>query len=167
MLATGTGLAYSSALGRLLDGLSALLGVCTRTTYEGQAPMELEAILDTATSCQSEAVPASGSGLIIDWTELIHAVLAAHPQIRVAAAMVHRWVANAFLSRARQHPALASTGLLLATGGCLQNAYLADLLRAASGSTGIRLLTPRDIPPGDGGLALGVLRVAQALINRE
>ncbi len=167
MLASGTGLVYSSALGRLLDGVSALLGLCTRTTYEGQAPMELEAVLPSDTTIDLESLLPSATGQLVDWTFLIRAILKSPQDIRRASLLTHAWAADAFLARALNHPTLANGGLLLATGGCLQNSRLAHLLRASCKQAGLRLLTPRDIPPGDGGLALGVLRVAQELILKD
>ena len=48
MLLQRTAVVPSSALGRLFDGVAALLGVTLVTTYEGQGPMELEALASQA-----------------------------------------------------------------------------------------------------------------------
>jgi hydrogenase maturation protein HypF len=50
------------------------------------------------------------------------------------------------------------------TGGCFQNARLAEgLLRGLSGDFQVYL--PGEIPPGDGGLALGQAVVADATLG--
>jgi len=50
------------------------------------------------------------------------------------------------------------------TGGCFQNARLAEgLLRGLSGD--FRVYLPGEIPPGDGGLALGQAVVADATLG--
>jgi hydrogenase maturation protein HypF len=47
------------------------------------------------------------------------------------------------------------------TGGCFQNALLAE--RVLDGLPGLRVLLHRQVPPGDGGLALGQAVAADAL----
>ncbi|MBN2083497.1 carbamoyltransferase HypF [bacterium] len=168
MLGSRTATAPSSALGRLLDGLAALLGICLRTTYEGQAPMELEALLSTTPEPPDQSVPPVVHADSIDWAPLVRAILAADAA-RVDpgrwAWIVHKWVAEAFMQAVAGHPAAARTGRILATGGCLQNATLRRLWREACQQAGWALLTPRDIPAGDGGLALGMLKVAQVKLS--
>jgi hydrogenase maturation protein HypF len=60
--------------------------------------------------------------------------------------------------------AAARTGLLpvVLTGGCFQNARLAeDVCAALAGD--FQVYTHEQVPPGDGGLALGQAVVANAL----
>jgi hydrogenase maturation protein HypF len=53
------------------------------------------------------------------------------------------------------------------TGGCFQNVLLVDLARARLESAGFVVLTHREIPPNDGGLALGQAVIAAVQLGRE
>jgi hydrogenase maturation protein HypF len=98
--------------------------------------------------------------------------------VRALSADLARGAAPAAIS-ARFHETLAAAGgelvrrelrrggrrPLLLSGGCFQNARLAEsLLARLAGSCEVEL--PREVPPGDGGLALGQLAVADAWIRR-
>jgi hydrogenase maturation protein HypF len=50
---------------------------------------------------------------------------------------------------------------VVASGGCFQNAMLAERVRAALAGFDVRL--HREVPPGDGGIALGQVVVADAV----
>jgi hydrogenase maturation protein HypF len=49
------------------------------------------------------------------------------------------------------------------TGGCFQNARLTETLLTAGGELAIH--APGDVPPGDGGIALGQALVADAIVS--
>jgi hydrogenase maturation protein HypF len=162
LIRSGQQCAPSTALGRLFDGVAALLGLTLRTTYEGQAPMELEALPDT-NECNSilpyiAMEPLDG---MIDWRPLIRQMLNEHYAPAQASWILHRWVVEAFIRALLASGRISAPGQLLASGGCMQNARLKRLLEAACAKLGIKLITHREIPAGDGGLALGILRVAQ------
>jgi hydrogenase maturation protein HypF len=167
MLRSGTGVVQSTALGRLFDGVAGLLGITLHTTYEGQAPMELEALLDrdwlTAGSRAAELAAVPGCAEL-DWRALVRGlVCVGNP--RTASALLHAWIVEAFLAAvARALP--GTPAVLAASGGCLQNNALVEALRTRCAAASTRLVTHREIPPNDGGLALGVLRVAQAQLSR-
>jgi len=74
---------------------------------------------------------------------------------------------------ARFHNALAELALAIATrqghdrvaltGGCFQNALLSERVRARLLQAGFKVYTHREVPPGDGGIALGQLIIAARL----
>ena len=63
-LETGLGCVATSSMGRLFDAASSLAGVCQESTYEGQAAMEFEAILDP--SAPGAYAFGLGDGCVID-----------------------------------------------------------------------------------------------------
>jgi hydrogenase maturation protein HypF len=162
MLAAGVNLAPSSALGRLFDGIAALLGVTLRATYEAQAPMELEALLSCGPDPGApEALPVVEGG-VVDWAPFIQALARDPGDTAGWAWRFHHWVAQAFLASLAVDARAAGSSRVLASGGCMLNNTLRRLLRQGCAARGLSLVVHRDVPPGDGGLSLGVLRVAQA-----
>jgi hydrogenase maturation protein HypF len=61
-----------------------------------------------------------------------------------------------------------SSGMLpvVLTGGCFQNPWLAERLSGALASQ-LTVHLHRDVPPGDGGLALGQAVIAAAIARRS
>ena len=156
----------SSSLGRLLDGLAALLGITMQSTYEGQAPMELEAAARRSVSSDphhQRPVETENAGCIeIDWRPLVAAIAREPGHVAGWASAIHTWIAHAFASYALPAVAARRGKRLLATGGCLQNTLLQELLANACSRCGVELVLHREIPANDGGLALGVLHAIRA-----
>ncbi|TGB18655.1 carbamoyltransferase HypF [Streptomyces palmae] len=171
-LERGLGCVPTSSMGRLFDAISSLAGVCHRADYEAQAAVELEAAARTAWSERTGAYrftlrtagrPGAARATVLETAPVLRAVIAdlrgAVPTA-VIAARFHRAVAAAVTEvcvRVHRETGVRAVAL---TGGVFANALLdqecADLLAAA----GLEVLRHREVPPGDGGLALGQLMVA-------
>ena len=156
----------TTAVGRLFDGAAALLGLCQRATYEGQAPMLLEA----ACTGPGEAIPLplarNAQGLWqTDWSPLISEVLVQERAPGERAANFHASLAQALAEQAlriRESRAVGRVGLC---GGVFQNRWLVeraeDLLREA----GFRVCLAQQIPANDGGISFGqVIDVGAVLV---
>ncbi|MFO0804299.1 MAG: carbamoyltransferase HypF [Gemmataceae bacterium] len=156
----------TSSVGRLFDAVSALVGVCTRATYEGQAAIELEACCDLADRTAYEFAIQSGSTLMIDARPVIREIVVdlrrsvAHSAI---AARFHRGLSRAVVEVCRllrERSGLAAVGL---TGGAFQNATLTTLLLEQLSAGGFEVFIHRQVPPNDGGLSLGQALLAGAV----
>jgi len=176
MLARGTGVPRASGLGRLFDAVSVLAGVCAENTYEGQAAVELEAVAhqardDAAPYTFSIGGPAGdGGGWVIDTRPLVREVVAdaqAGASAAGISARFHASVAAMLLESARR--ARQETGLerVALSGGCFANALLVERLAPGLESEGFQVYAHRDVPPGDGGVALGQAYVAAARLRGE
>ncbi|MCA9892629.1 MAG: carbamoyltransferase HypF, partial [Anaerolineae bacterium] len=145
----------TSSMGRLFDAVASLLGICQVATYEGQAAIELEAVVDPQAEGSYPLVQTSDD---IDPTPLLQALLAdiraGVPQGIIAGRFhnsIAAMIAEVCLQIAQQ------TGLrdIVLTGGVFQNTTLltkaVPLLEAAH----LNVYTHRRVPPNDGGLALG------------
>ena len=125
----------------------------TVCTYEGQAAIELEALCD---SSERGAYP-FGPGL--DARPAIFALVTdvtAGVGAPVVSARFHRGLAEATAAAVRD----VGLETVVLSGGVFQNQRLLALTRAAL--AGFDVLTPRLLPPNDGGIAYGQAAVAAA-----
>jgi hydrogenase maturation protein HypF len=153
-------------MGRLFDAVSSLAGVCHRAGYEAQAAMELEAAALEARDADAAAYPfdVTGTGVLAcDPAPMLGALLADRRRgtpAPVLAARFHRGVARAVAGlchRARAASGLATVAL---TGGVFANGLLEQECTALLAGDGFTVLRHGEVPPNDGGLALGQLMVA-------
>lgn len=178
MLAAHTNSPLASSAARLFDAVAAACGICfDRIGHEGQAAMALEACLDAATlelEHDDKAYPFAidtGDGARLPhlspapmWPALLddqrHAVPAA-----VVSARFHKGLAIAIVRMVQQLRA-AHGGDTLHTvalsGGVFQNRILLEQLVRRLEDAGLAVLTHRQVPSNDGGLALGQAAVAAA-----
>jgi hydrogenase maturation protein HypF len=172
MLQTGTGCTPTTSIGRLFDAIASLLDVRQDVDYEGQAAIELESLA----SC---APPASDSDCRawsprVDWDGDV-VILDPRPTVATAVAAVRSGLGTAAAAR-RFHDGLAScvteaavgvrarTGVETVglTGGVFSNAVLTTACQGRLRAEGFTVLVHEQVPPNDGGLALGQVAVAAA-----
>ncbi len=169
MLARGVNAPLTSSAGRLFDAIAALLGLCQRASFEGEAAMALEAAAQEASAGANLADPAilPGDGpLIVDWRPLLSSLLAASDTGTPTAALAegcHAALARAIVAVARRSRARR----VLLTGGCFQNARLTELAMAGLRAAGIEPFCHRQVPPNDGGLAVGQIAFAARPLLEE
>jgi len=152
----------TTSLGRAFDAAAALAGVRLVQQYEGQAAMELEALVGR---------PRVGDGLwrIVEGCLVLRPLFATlideNLRGREAAELFHgtliaaldAWIADAAAARSLTQIALG--------GGCLMNRVLADGLAAALRARGLAVFLPRAAPANDGGVSLGQAAFAHALLR--
>ncbi|MFF4802974.1 carbamoyltransferase HypF [Streptomyces sp. NPDC001351] len=162
-LTRGLACVATSSMGRLFDAVSSLLGVCHRAGYEAQAALELEAAAASARDVGTSAYTFGiGSGLC-DPAPVLRALVAdlrRGTPVPLLAARFHRGVARAVLEicrRARRDTGLATVAL---SGGVFANALLEEECTRLLAEDGFAVLRHGEVPPNDGGLALGQLVVA-------
>ncbi len=154
----------TSSLGRVFDAAAGLLGVCTHAQYEGQAAMRLEALAAAAggddamlSDLPRAAIDADG---VLDLRPLLAEAATADEAAR-AAARFHAALADALarwlVAACRTHGVDTVAG----AGGCFLNRVLTTRLRMRLAEAGLQLLEAQQLPPNDGGLALGQAWVAQ------
>ncbi|MDD9943827.1 MAG: carbamoyltransferase HypF [Myxococcales bacterium] len=160
-LARGGHAPATSSAGRLFDAVAALLGVCLRSDYEGEAACRLEFLARGARGAPT-AYPfalepdASAGGLRVDWGPMIEALLADQAQgvdAASCAARFHAGLAEA-IARVADHFGCSIVAL---TGGCFQNPTLLEGAVRVLRAQGRHAIWNREIPPNDGGLAAGQL----------
>ncbi len=180
MLAKDINTPRASGAGRYFDAFGAL-GLARRTSrFEAQLPMAWEQIAwmnpGRALRPYPFAIDMESRPWRIDLRPMTRAVVhelaaqgqeAAGPEI---ASRFHDTMAMAFAEtvrevarrRRREHVPV------VLTGGCFMNARLTEaLVRALGESNVMRPVVHREVPPGDGGVALGQLAIAAAWASRH
>jgi len=150
----------TSSMGRLFDAVAALCGLGEETTFEGQAAMKLEFAAEEAVA-ESYSIPlrASASGLAADWEPMIRQILDERQRGEPAgpiSARFHNGLAQLAVELARK----ADCDHVVLTGGCFQNTLLTWRVRQRLLESGCTVYSHQQVPPGDGGIALGQIFVA-------
>jgi len=162
MLARGLNSPPTSSVGRWFDAAAGLLGVREICTYEGQAAMELEALAEE----HGPAAPLDGACQIgadgtLDLLPLL-AHLAVQRDSAYGAALFHSTLAAGLAAWVRAASERTGVSNVALGGGCFMNRILAADLRARLEAAGLTVFEARQVPPSDGGLALGQAAVALA-----
>ncbi len=134
----------TSSVGRLFDAVAALSGVCTRSTFEGEAAMRLEALAEPGAT----PYPVLVTRTEIDWRPTLAAMAR---DLEDVASRFHATLVDAIARTTELHGAR----LVALGGGVFQNARLTEDVSATLQARGVEVLLPERVPPNDGGLALG------------
>ena len=153
----------TSSVGRLFDAVSALVGLRQQASFEGQAAMDLEFALEgleTDEQYEFKMIELE-KPFVIDWALMIQGVLEdlGHkvPRGKISAKF-HNTLVETIISVAKR---LGETQVVL-TGGCFQNKYLMERAVHRLRQENLQPHWHQQIPPNDGGIALGqVLAAAQ------
>ncbi len=159
VLAANPACPTTSSMGRLFDAAAALLGMCLHQSYEGQAAMELEALVRTPRRL------AGGyriDGQVLDFTPLLAALLEPGLSPREGAELFHGTLVAGLTDWIVTFAALTGHTDIALGGGCLMNRVLAEGLVIALSNAGLNPWLPRAVPANDGGLSLGQAAIARA-----
>jgi hydrogenase maturation protein HypF len=147
----------TSSLGRVLDAVSSFLGICQVRTYEGEPAMKLEAAARNGKLLDLE-IPIINNEIdtirlfkwLIENTDKRINDLAYTVQYRLGESLVK---AALKLNPSR----------IFVSGGAAVNEYI--LRGIIDNAEGVEVLTPRRVPAGDGGIALGQVAYVGLLSN--
>ncbi|NJN48230.1 MAG: carbamoyltransferase HypF, partial [Candidatus Competibacteraceae bacterium] len=149
----------SSAAGRLCDAAAALIMGIHQCSFEGQGPMQLEALADGCRDCDdSIEMPLSldeAKVLRWDWSVLLPLLTDQHASPAYRAAVFHNSLADVAIQQAlsiREQYPFTAVGL---TGGVFQNRWLAERIVTRLSERGIPVYLPAKTPCNDGGLSFG------------
>ncbi|NCC50975.1 MAG: carbamoyltransferase HypF [Spartobacteria bacterium] len=152
------------AAGRLFDAFSVLLGLAPPDiTYEGQAAIRLEACAETCPDKRKRAtlpfdMYEKNDMLHIDWSPLFASYADTIPRASDRAALAwrfHQTVATAALRMIEYALARTPVRDVVLSGGVFMNRILTVLLSTRLKKAGLRVFCHQNVPPNDGGIALG------------
>lgn len=164
----------SSSVGRLFDAAAALCGVCTNASFEGEAPMRLEACASDLTADGAcidggpAALPLTADAQGVwrsDWAPLLTMLADTTEPVSRRAARFHLSLAEALVAQAKQlhtDTGIRTVGL---TGGVFQNRLLTETAVRALATAGFSVRLPQRIPMNDAGLSFG--QVIEFLYRRQ
>jgi hydrogenase maturation protein HypF len=150
----------TTSCGRVLDAVSALLGVCGVRSYEGEPAMKLEsAALAGRDVLQLEP---QISGNILSTSYLIRVIYENLDKVSVPdlAYSVHAYLARGLAALAIEQSAVQGTRNVGFTGGAACNQILAEVIRQEIKTAGLKFFVHEQVPTGDGGVSFGQAIVA-------
>ena len=162
MLAHGINTVETSSCGRLFDAVASLIGLRQETNFEGQAAIELETI---AAEDVAESYPFAIQSGDVDFRQAIEHIVA---EVRagvpppVIAARFHNAVAEAIVEVCRRMRVDEKLNRVCLSGGTFQNMKLLTRTLAGLRKLDFEVFIHSQVPPNDGGIALG-----QAVIATE
>jgi hydrogenase maturation protein HypF len=174
----------TTSVGRLFDGIAALVGLQQQVSFEGQAAMAMEFAADTTIleaysvdmkdrigsmwtdtgrsySLISDSRP---SAIELDWQPLVEAVLADLSQ-GVEKGIIAMRFHNALVDSIVQVAQRIGEKNVALSGGCFQNRLLTERAADKLTQAGLRVLMHRRVPPNDGCISLGQVVVAAAKLK--
>ena len=165
MAARGVNAPPTSSLGRLFDGIAALMDLRHTVSFEGQAAVALEMVSDPGETGAYETAWSSGEIRRIEVSPIVRGVVEDRLS-GVAPAVIGRRFHNTLV---RLFTRLAGeirkdTGLtrVVLSGGAFQNRILLEGLIQGLGNEGFAVFSHSRVPANDGGLSLGQAMVAAA-----
>lgn len=171
MLRRGIGIMPSTSMGRLFDGVAALLGVCTDAEYEAHGPIALESLLQR----QFELLPAysyrladHGDAFQIDPDPMIRELLtnvAAGADVAHLSRRFHSTVVEMVRSVCLRLRHRHRVSQVVLSGGVFLNEFLLVNTIASLEAEGFKVYAHQSVPCNDGGIALGQIAVANAVID--
>lgn len=166
-LETGLNSVPTSSMGRLFDAVAALAGVRQVVSYEAQAALELETLAEPTDLppyafglWKPHPLHSADSALQfeVETSGVIAAVaqdVRAGVELGVIATRFHRGLADLVCAGCDRLRAASGIATVALSGGVFQNVTLLALLTEGLETQGFTVLTHRQVPPNDGGLALG------------
>jgi len=155
----------TSGAGRLFDAVAALLGICDRNTFEGEAAIALESMV---TDNISEHYPADISfkdPVEIDFSHVILKIIedmGKGVDKRVISTKFHNAVAAAIIHVVLKLSLVNNIRKIILSGGVFQNLYLLGKVIENLKAEGLNVYVNEMVPCNDAGISLG-----QAYIVRE
>lgn len=154
----------SSSIGRLFDCVSALVMKRTHITYDAQAAIELESVIEpSVTDFYSYSIDEKEEKLIIEYEEIILGILKDMNDGKTASyisAKFHNTVCEATIDCVCKIRRKCGIDNIVLGGGVFENIYLLKKMKQGLKERGFNTYHNMKIPTNDGGIAFGQLVVA-------
>ncbi|MBU3142776.1 carbamoyltransferase HypF [Clostridium sp. CF012] len=160
----------TSSMGRLFDAMANIIGITDLVTYEGQAAIELEAISEMSIEDSYNYNVIKQDMYIIEPYEIIIGAINDKTKGlsgKIIASKFQNTIVNLTVSmcvRVRQDSDINEVVL---SGGVFQNSFLLKKICCKLKHNNFKVYTHKKLPCNDGGVAIGQIIIANALIDNN
>jgi hydrogenase maturation protein HypF len=162
MIEKGVNTVPTSSCGRLFDAVAAIIGLRHEVTFEGQAAIELEMIAGDSDAAPYSFELTEAQTWEVDFRPMIERMVASGEPPPVIAARFHNTVAEAIAETCRRIRGQSGLRRVCLSGGTFQNVRLLTRTLALLRAADFEVFLHADVPPNDGGIALGQAAIAAA-----
>jgi len=154
-LGKGLGAVETTSCGRVLDAVSAVLGICYERSYEGEPAMKLESAAIAGKDVLNLKPVLNGDTL--DTACLLRSIFENKEKLSLSdlAYSAHAYLAKGLASLAVEKALVLGVKDVGFSGGAACNQILAKVMREAVEDAGLRFLVHEAVPAGDGGVSFG------------
>jgi len=145
----------TTSVGRLFDAAAALTGVCHTVSYEGQGPMEFEALCNDANEYIEFTLNKNNGIWESNWEPLVEKMLDKSLSISARATLFHASMANVILQQAKTIRRYYDVNIISFSGGVFQNRVLTEYANKLLCEEGFQIHIPERIPLNDAGISFG------------
>ncbi len=158
------------SIGRLFDGVSAILGIAHHISTEAEAAMLLEekALAAIEDNSVFDVTISQGQSLVIDTAHIIQEIVSMielHVPVTAIAMRFHRAIARVTIATACKLREHYSINKVVLSGGVFHNRILLHLITTGLAKKSFDVYTPYKLPCNDGGIALGQIAIARDNIH--
>ncbi|MCX8031432.1 MAG: carbamoyltransferase HypF [Thermodesulfovibrionales bacterium] len=166
----------SSGAGRLFDAVSALLGLCYINTFEGEAPIALESILEDDKSYSDldlyypyEIIKEGITKYFVDFSQTIKGIVNDIKEEKNRALISHKFhstVVNVIITMTKIIRDKTAINTVALSGGVFQNKYLLENATNELCKNGFKVFFNEEVPPNDAGISLGQAYILKHRLRR-
>jgi hydrogenase maturation protein HypF len=170
MIQKGVNCPQTSSLGRLFDGVAAIVGIRNQVNFEGQAAMELEMLAADGIDTIYDFDWVSGDPIQILPAPIVYGVVQdVQNGLSVAEISIkfHKTLLALFTEICINIRQDSDLNRVVLSGGCFQNSILLSGMLHELTSRDFEVFAHQRIPTNDGGISLGQAVVAAAQIRRD
>ncbi|MGH4123260.1 MAG: carbamoyltransferase HypF [Clostridium sp.] len=160
----------TSSMGRLFDAMANIIGISEVVTYEGQASIELEAISDMdIEESYTYKVLKQDMYIIQAYEMIIEALNDKKKGVsgRIIASKFQNTIVNLTVSVCLRIREEVGINEVVLSGGVFQNSFLLEKICCNLKRNNFGVYTHKDLPSNDGGVAIGQIIIANAIIGNN
>lgn len=158
----------TSSCGRLFDGIATVAGGRTEISFEAQAAIEFQHLMERSTKTALEyEIEKINQHYEIRVAPIVRSVMERIEEgvsTKEISYLFHQMLVDIFCDAAELAREESGLEKVVLSGGVFQNSHLFERLVPSLESHGFEVFTHSIVPTNDGGISLGQVAIAQALI---